>query len=163
MASVTATTNTVRISPRKLRMVANAIKGQNALYALDGLKFLNRKASVIVYKTLKSAVSNAINNNNLDGERLVVSHVNVGPATTYKRVKLEAKGRVRRILKRNSNITITVTDGNNAVVGSQQTVLSKAAKKQEKSVAEQEAEVVAKPKKAAAKKPAAKKTTKAKK
>lgn len=97
-------------SAQKARIVADAVRGMNALYALDVLKFMRKGAAHDVRKVVKSAIANAEHNESMNPEELVISQIFVDEGITYKRFRPESKGRVRRIMKRNSHITVIVSD-----------------------------------------------------
>src|ERR1700722_15217988 len=99
-----------RISAFKAREVTREIQGLPVAAALDLLAFTPRKAAVLVSKTLKSAVANAENNNNLRADRLVVKEATVGEGPTFKRFQPKARGSAGPIRKRTSHIRIIVTD-----------------------------------------------------
>ncbi len=105
---IIAKTKFVRISPFKLRMPIERVKGKNVETALNLLKFMPLKAAGIIGKTLKSAVANAEHNNDLDVDDLVVKNIIVDHGPTMKRFRPRARGRANRILKRTSHITVIV-------------------------------------------------------
>ena len=105
-----AVTKYIRISPLKVRGVANEIRGKNVREALGILKFTPRKAASYLKKTLESAISNAENNSNLNKDALIVSEVYIDEGTTLKRFKPRSRGSADRILKRTSHITVIVTE-----------------------------------------------------
>ncbi len=107
---VSATAKYVRISPRKVRLVANLIVGRPVEEAAAILRFTPNAAARDVAKVLRSATANAENNYNLTADELrVVSAVaNEGP--TLKRIRPRAQGRAFQILKRTSHITVSVAD-----------------------------------------------------
>lgn len=107
---VKATTKYTRISPSKLRLPVNEIKGKNAGQALTLLKFMPLKAAGIIHKTLQSAVANAENNNELDVDKLVVKNIIVDQGPSLKRFRPRARGRAGRILKRTSHLTVIVEE-----------------------------------------------------
>lgn len=107
---VKATTKYTRISPSKLRLPVNEIKGKNAGQALTLLKFMPLKAAGIIHKTLQSAVANAENNNELDVDKLVVKNIIVDQGPSLKRFRPRARGRAGRILKRTSHLTVIVDE-----------------------------------------------------
>lgn len=100
----------IRISPRKLGLVATLIKGMKASEALVQLQFSRKRIAADVKKLLESAIANAENNHNLDIDRLVVSEVKVGKAMVMKRFHARARGRGARILKPFSNMEIIVRE-----------------------------------------------------
>jgi len=99
-----------RISAFKCREVTREIQGKPVAAALDILTFTPRKAARLVEKTLKSAIANAENNNNLRADRLVVQEAVVGEGPTFKRFQPKARGSAGPIRKRTSNIRIILTD-----------------------------------------------------
>ncbi|MCE3232128.1 MAG: ribosomal protein [Rickettsiaceae bacterium] len=100
----------VRISPRKLNLVASLIRGMKASEALVQLEFNRKRISDDVKKLLQSAIANAENNHDLDIDRLYVSEVNVGKSLVMKRFRARARGTGARILKPFSNIEIIVRE-----------------------------------------------------
>ena len=98
------------ISAFKAREVTREIQGLPVAAALDVLAFTPRKAAVLVAKTLKSAVANAENNNNLRADKLVVKEATVGEGPTFKRFQPKARGSAGPIRKRTSHIRIILTD-----------------------------------------------------
>jgi large subunit ribosomal protein L22 len=109
---VQATTKYVRISPSKARDLAREIQGLTVPEALRVTQFSERKAAFQIGKTLKSAIANAENNNNLSAESLVVQEAVIEDGPTLKRYWPRARGMVSPIKKRTSHIKITLTDGN---------------------------------------------------
>ena len=99
-----------RISAFKCREVTREIQGLPVAAALDLLAFTPRKAAVLIAKTLKSAVANAENNNNLRVDKLVVQEATVGEGPTFKRFQPKARGSAGPIRKRTSHIRIILTD-----------------------------------------------------
>lgn len=98
------------ISAFKVREVTREIQGLPVAAALDLLAFTPRKAAVMIAKTLKSAIANAENNNNLRSDKLVVQEATVGEGPTLKRFQPKARGSAGPIRKRTSHIRIIVTD-----------------------------------------------------
>ena len=99
-----------RISPRKVRLVANQVRGKQVSEALDLLSFSTKKSARIMRKVLESAIANAENNNGADVDELSVSAVFVDEGITMKRIRPRAKGRADRILKPGCHITVKVAD-----------------------------------------------------
>ena len=108
---VTATLRYARISPQKCRLVADAVRGKAVGNALATLKFMPKKGAELVLKVLESAIANAEHNKGADIDELKVSSIQVDHAPVLKRFAARAKGRGNRIVKRNSHITIHVSDG----------------------------------------------------
>ncbi|MFA7343783.1 MAG: 50S ribosomal protein L22 [Terrimicrobiaceae bacterium] len=107
---VKSTYKFARISAFKAREVTREIQGLPATDALDILRFTPKKAALLVIKTLKSAIANAENNNNLRAASLVVQEAVVGEGPTFKRSQPKARGSAGPIRKRTSHIRITLTD-----------------------------------------------------
>jgi large subunit ribosomal protein L22 len=102
--------NMVRISAQKLNLVAELIRGKKVATALADLTFSRKRIAGPVKKTLESAIANAENNHQLDVDSLVVAEAYVGPAMMLKRWTPRGRGRVGRIRKRFSNLTIVVRE-----------------------------------------------------
>ena len=100
----------IRISPRKLNLVASAIRGKAAEDALAQLTFEKRRVSNDVKKVLEAAIANAENNHQLDVDRLFVKEAFVGKTLVMKRFRPRARGRVGRIEKPFSNLTVVVKE-----------------------------------------------------
>ena len=100
----------LRISPRKLNLVAQSIRGLSVQRALNELEFSHKRIAGDVKKALYSAVSNAENNHNLDIDNLVVAEAYVGKNLVMKRFAARARGRASRIEKPFSEITIVVRE-----------------------------------------------------
>ncbi len=99
-----------RISPRKVQIVLDLIRGKDVETAMGILYNKPRAASELLIKLLKSAVANAENNFHMDGSKLYVSECFVCPGPTLKRIMPRAKGSADRILKRTSHITVAVQE-----------------------------------------------------
>ena len=102
----------IRISPRKVKIVLDLIRGKDAGTAMAILKNTNKSASEYLVKLLGSAIANAVNNFDMDETALYVSECYVCPGPTLKRIMPRAKGSADRILKRTSHITIVVKEKN---------------------------------------------------
>ena len=107
---VRAVSKYVRISPYKARLVVDQIRLMPVERAKDVLSYSTKKAARLVLKTLESAIANAESNNNADIDDLIVRYAYVDEAPTMKRWRARARGRVNRIFKRSSHITIVVSD-----------------------------------------------------
>jgi large subunit ribosomal protein L22 len=105
-----ARTSTIRISPQKLNLVAQMIRGKKVATALADLTFSRKRIARDVKKTLQSAVANAENNHQLDVDSLVVAEAHVGKSLVLKRWTPRARGRVGSIHKRFSHLTIVVRE-----------------------------------------------------
>ena len=100
----------LRISPRKVQIVADLIRGKDVGTAMAILMQTPKAASEPMMKLLKSAVANAENNHNMDVEKLYVSQVFATPGPTLKRIMPRAQGRAYRINKRTSHVTLAVAE-----------------------------------------------------
>ena len=101
-----------RISPRKVKIVLDLIRGKDVATAMAILKNTPKSASEYLTKLLRSAVANAENNFNMDVTKLYVSECFVCPGPTLKRIRPRAQGRAFRIDKRTSHVTIAVSEKN---------------------------------------------------
>lgn len=101
---------TLRVSPQKLNLVAQSIRGLSAEKAVNELRFSQKRIAKDVLKCLKSAIDNAENNHGLDVDGLVVAQAHVGKNITMKRMHTRARGRGVRIEKMFSQITIVLRD-----------------------------------------------------
>ncbi len=99
-----------RISPRKARLVGNAIKGMGVREAMAALQLIPNKAGDSIYQAVKSAVANAENNYNLASDDLIVAQVLADEGRSLKRWRARARGRAGAIIKRSSHITVVVTE-----------------------------------------------------
>jgi len=100
----------IRVSPQKLNLVAQMIRGKKVASALADLEFSRKRISKEVRKCLESAIANAENNHDLDVDDLVVAEASVGKALVIKRFAARGRGRVGRIFKPFSNLTIVVRE-----------------------------------------------------
>ena len=107
---VRAVTRNIRVSPRKARLVCDAVRGKDVGQAMSILKFLPQKSAPIIAKTLASASANAENNYDLDPDTLYVKYVFADDAPQLKRGEFRARGRFNRIIKRSCHITVIVED-----------------------------------------------------
>lgn len=107
---VKAVSKYVRISPRKVRRLVAAIKGQPVESALSILKFMPLKAARIVEKLVRSAVANADQNPDIDVDTLVIRNIIADQGPSLKRFRARARGRGTRILKRTSHITVILAE-----------------------------------------------------
>jgi len=105
-----ATIRMLRVSPQKLNLLAQLIRGKKVSTALADLQFSNKRISTEVRKALESAIANAENNHELDVDDLVVAQAFVGKDMVMKRFSPRARGRAGRIEKPFSNITIIVRE-----------------------------------------------------
>ena len=105
-----AVLRTVRVSPRKLDLVAATIRGKKASLAVNELTFSKKRIAIDVKKALNSAIANAENNHNLDVDALVVAEASVGKSISMKRFATRARGRSSRIVKPFSRIRVVVRE-----------------------------------------------------
>ena len=107
---VRAIIKNVRVSPRKARLVCDAVRGKDVRTAMALLRFLPQKTAPIIAKTLKSAMANAENNYDLDPNDLYVKYIFADDAPQIKRGEFRARGRFNRIIKRSCHITVIVEE-----------------------------------------------------
>ena len=100
----------LRVSPQKLKLVTGLIRGKDASTALADLTFSRKRIAAEVKKALQSAIANAENNHQLDVDRLYVAEAFVGKALVMKRFRARARGRMGRIVKPWSNLTVVVRE-----------------------------------------------------
>ncbi|MEW5424462.1 50S ribosomal protein L22 [Amorphus sp. 3PC139-8] len=100
----------LKVSPQKLNLVAQLIRGKKAATALADLEFSRKRIAKDVRKALESAIANAENNHDLDVDALVVAEAYVGKALVMKRFHARGRGRAGRIEKVFSNLTIVVRE-----------------------------------------------------
>jgi large subunit ribosomal protein L22 len=100
----------LRISPTKVRVVINLVRGKNVNEALALLKFIPKRASEPIAKVIKSAAANAEHNFSLNKDNLVISQAFVDQGPTLKRIHPRQRGQAFPILKRSSHITIMVKE-----------------------------------------------------
>jgi large subunit ribosomal protein L22 len=105
-----AVARTVRIAPRKVRLVIDLIRGKQVGEAVAILKLTPKSASPVVEKVLKSALANAEHNYEMDVNNLVVTQAFVDEGPTLKRFRPRAMGRASQINKRTSHITIVLSE-----------------------------------------------------
>jgi large subunit ribosomal protein L22 len=98
----------LRVSPQKLNLLAQLIRGKKVAMALADLQFSQKRIATEVKKCLESAIANAENNHDLDVDELVVAEAFVGKALVLKRFHPRGRGRMGKILKPFSNLTIVV-------------------------------------------------------
>ena len=108
---VTCKLRYARISPQKCRLVADVVRGKPVGNAIAQLKFMPKKGAKLMRKVLESAVANAEHNHGADIDELKVTLIHVDAAPQLKRFGARAKGRGTRIIKRNSHITVGLSDG----------------------------------------------------
>ena len=106
----TAKVTGVRITPRKCRLVVDLVRGKKVADALGILTNVNKSASPVVAKLIKSAAANAVNNNKMDESKLYVDTIYVNEGPRLKRYMPRAKGSASSIIKRTSHISVVVKE-----------------------------------------------------
>jgi large subunit ribosomal protein L22 len=101
----------LRISPTKLRLVARPLTGKKVEEALHLLKFTPNKGARLMFKVVEQAVANAEQRPQIDVDTLFVKAISVDGGPTFKRFMPRAMGRVNRIIKRTSHITVVLAEG----------------------------------------------------
>ena len=107
---INAYTKYARMSPRKVRDITRAIQGRNAAEAVEILRYIPRKSARLVSKTLRSAIANAENNNNLSSDSLTIESAIVEQGPRFKRFRPVARGSAHPYHKFTSHIRIVLTD-----------------------------------------------------
>ncbi len=100
----------VRISPRKMKPIADLVRGKNAQEAVAILKFVPQKGARVLVKVIESAIANAENNHDMDRESLYVKEVYANQGPTMKRWKAGSMGRANPILRRTSHIGVVLAE-----------------------------------------------------
>ena len=131
---VRAIAKSQRISPRKLRLVAEAVKHMSIDQAYATLEITDKKAAQIMQKTLKSAVANAITNAKLEKDQLLIASVMVNEAPPFKRFRPSTRGRIHPYKKRGSHLTIILKEKTGVAKAKADTkaLVAKDAKKEKK-------------------------------
>lgn len=107
---VFATSKNVRISPWKVERMIAKIRGKSYQESLQIVKYWRQKSGVVVWQTLYSAVSNGVNNFDFKKEKIVISEAFINQGPIGKRVRCGSKGSPKKILKRNTHITIGISE-----------------------------------------------------
>src|SRR5699024_732470 len=105
-----AVARTVRIAPRKVRLILDLVRGKEVGEAISILKLTNKRSSPVVEKLVKSAVANAEHNYDMDIDNLYISEIYADEGPTLKRFRPRAQGRASKINKRTSHITVVVEE-----------------------------------------------------
>ena len=108
--STSAKLTNSRLSPQKMRLVADQVRGLPVERALDVLTFSNKKAATVIKKVLESAIANAEHNDGADIDELKITEIFVDAGPTMKRLRPRARGRADRIIKRTSQLKVTVSE-----------------------------------------------------
>ena len=111
LMEIKASTQSVRISPRKVNLVASTVRNKTIDEALTTLKLLHKRGASAIEKTLLSAVANAIHNNQLDRNDLKIKEISVTGGAALKRYHASTRGRIHPYKKRSSHITVVLTGG----------------------------------------------------
>lgn len=130
------TQKNTRQTPRKVRLVANAVKDLPLDQAIKQLAVIERRATLVLLKTIKQAIANAKNNHGVEADRLAIKEILVDGGPSYKRFNPVSRGRAHSILKRTCHITVTLEEKTKKTE-------EKAVKKAEK-IAKEEKKTVAK-------------------
>lgn len=107
---VKAIAKEVRISPIKLRLMADLVRGKSTEEAQNILRNYNSKSARVILKVVNSAVANAVNNNNLDESKLFVKEIRVDMGTTLKRRVPGSRGSIDKFYHRRSHVTVVVSE-----------------------------------------------------
>lgn len=133
--AVKATTKSVRISTRKVRLVADVVRNMSVQQAIVSLSLINKRSASVLAKTIKSAVANAVNNQRLSEEQLIIEKLEVQEGAFLKRFRPSTRGRVHPFKKRSSHITVYLkekTDNNINTVAKTEKTNKKEEKGEEK-------------------------------
>lgn len=103
---ITAVASRIRTSPRKLRLVADSVRNLDLARALTLLKFFRQRAALPLFKVLKQAQANAVNNRHLAKDSLKIKTIEINAGPTYKRYQAVSRGRGHSIKKRTSHIKV---------------------------------------------------------
>lgn len=107
---VKATAKYLKVQPRKVRIIADEVRGMEAVYAIHKLRYHTSKSAKMLRKVVINAIANAAENNNIGSENLKISTIEVNEGPRQKRIQARAMGRANRILKKTSHITVGVTE-----------------------------------------------------
>jgi len=107
--TATATAKYVRCSPRKMRLVADMVRGKDVAAARTILNFSTRNAADVINKVVGSAIANAENNHDMSADELYISSIYVNEGPTLKRIRPRAMGRAFHIRKRTCHVTVELT------------------------------------------------------
>lgn len=105
-----AVAKTIRVTPRKARLVIDLVRGKKVSDALGILANVNKSATDPVVKVIKSAAANAVNNFGMDESKLIISNIQVGDGVRMKRFLPRAKGSASGLVKRTCHINVTVKE-----------------------------------------------------
>ena len=105
-----ATAKNIKVSPRKVRLVADSVRDLSIAKALTALMVSRKRGAVSLKKALQSAVANAVNNNSAKKDDLRIKEINVTEGIRYKRYHFAGRGRTRPYMKRTSHINVVLED-----------------------------------------------------
>jgi large subunit ribosomal protein L22 len=111
---VTAKATRIRVSPRKARLGVDMVRGKRVLDAIELMKFVPNRAATDVEKLLKSVAANAENNYDLDPDKLWIKAIYADDAPQMRRFKPKSRGRVGKILRRSTHLTVIAEERENA-------------------------------------------------
>jgi large subunit ribosomal protein L22 len=114
MSEVRAVAKYIRMSPQKVRLVVDLVRGHDVSQALNILRFTPKAAAREVSKVIRSAAANAEENHGLSVEELYVAQIKADEAPTLKRGRAGARGRYKPLLKRGSHVTVVLSEKNGA-------------------------------------------------
>lgn len=106
----------IRVQPRKTRLVADEIRGKHAIWAMSMLRYHPSKSARVLRKVLRGAIANAVENNGMSADALVISKILIDEGPRLKRYKARAMGRGNRIIKKTSHIKIELEEKDSFVV-----------------------------------------------
>lgn len=110
MKTVTAKVQNYRAAPRKVRLIADFVRGKEARRALAELAFINKRHSPAVAKVIESAIANAKENTDMNTSKLIISDIQIQEGKTMKRMRPGSNGRGLPLRKRLSHISVTLTE-----------------------------------------------------
>lgn len=154
-----ATQKNTRQTARKVRLVADAVRGKSIEDAIKHLAVMNRRASLVVLKVMRQALANAQHNHGLGLDQLTLKNILVDEGPTYKRFRAVSRGRAHTILKRSCHVTVQLESAESKKETPKAASKKEAASSKKAALAKKEATKKTKTKKVATKKSAAKKTT----
>lgn len=105
----------IKVQPRKVRIVADEVRGKSAVHTAHLLRFHPSKSARLLRKVLVSAIHNAVNNNGLSVEALTIAKITIDEGPRQKRIRARAMGRANRIIKKTSHITVFVEESDAVV------------------------------------------------
>ncbi len=108
--SATARVKHIRMTPRKMRIVANEVRGMKVGKAVDYLTFCRKRAARPILKLIKSALANADQKGDMDVDNLVVAKLTIDQGPTFKRWMPRARGMATPVLKRTSHVSVTLEE-----------------------------------------------------